>query len=130
MLASELEVRAASEGFRDRPGGTNLDCAANRVFKFGVEADDEGPRRERDKDGLGRKGLVDVVVVVVVAAIATAGGQIGPRLPPYKIRAGARVAQGRWWVVPAVALRLRLPATSVWCRARFCPPQGFFVYTH
>lgn len=83
MLASELGVKAASEAFRDRPGGSNFDCAANKVFKFGVEADEEGPRRERDRDGLGRKGLVDVVVVVVVVeAIAKAGGQIGPRLPP------------------------------------------------
>lgn len=92
MLASELGVRAASEAFRDKPrlGGSNLDCAVNKVFKLGVEAKDEGPR-SRDKDGLERKALVDVavVVVVVVEAIARADDQIGSRLAAHPQRSGS-----------------------------------------
>lgn len=92
MLASELGVRAASEAFRDKPrlGGSNLDCAVNKVFKLGVEANDEGPR-SRDKDGLERKALVDVavVVVVVVEAIARAEDQIGSRLAAHPQRSGS-----------------------------------------
>jgi hypothetical protein len=79
MVAKELGVRAANDAFRDSPGGTNLDCAVNRAFRLGLDADEKRPRKGRENDCRARKVLVDVVVVVV-EAIAKAGDQIGRRL--------------------------------------------------
>lgn len=65
MLAREVGVKAARDVLRDKLGGRSLDCAANNVFKFGVEAVAKGARKDRNEDGFGRK-VLDVAVVVVV----------------------------------------------------------------
>lgn len=46
-----------------------MDCAANKEFKFGVEAEAKGPRKDR-VEGLERRVLGVAVVVVAVEVIA------------------------------------------------------------
>lgn len=70
-----LGVRAASEGLRDRTD-VSLECAAKAAFKSGVEAEADGLRSEREKDGRVRR-VVDVAVVVMLALFG--GGPVGAR---------------------------------------------------
>lgn len=76
MLASEVEVKAASEVLRDTPGRRSFGCAVYSVCRLGLEAEAEGARKECVKDGFRRKvrfGVVVVVVEIIAQAVARSG---------------------------------------------------------
>lgn len=74
MLASVLGVSAASDDLRAKPRGTKFECSEYIAFKFGVDAELEGPRWSRRSDGRERKGFAGVVVVVVVVKVIAKDG--------------------------------------------------------